>query len=357
MSDMVASAGIPEVVMGTGTYESPSVPATFSGKWEDMASDLAAIAKEIGVPDKPAQPVEQPTQAAVTPKVEPLPAVAQQVKSAVVPQANAGDAVATPAAPADKAAAPVVEVPEKFRGADGKLDQEKLLKSYIEAEKALKRTQNAVNQPAVPSVPVNQAAPAQAATPANLSEFELQVARDLYNGGGYTEQQAISTARVQVRLMEAARVAASESALGQVSELREAHQEQRRIAELQSLAKSNPEVLTPQGYAELVRVREENPWINNSPEPWKSATLVLLGQKGMLSGQAGTVVIPNPTGAQSGQPLPVTPSQPAQTNSVRLDTPEQIAAYVKTLTPEQEGKFWKLQGYKWEVPKSDFKGL
>lgn len=343
MSDMVTAAGIPEVAIGTGTYESNKAPAEFSGKWSDMASDMANIAKELGVSEQPAQPVAQPPQAVVT---QPAPT------APVSPQAETKAAPA--AVPAQ--AAPAPEVPEKFRGADGKLDQGKLLNSYLEAEKALKKAQNAKSVPVeVAPAPqlVQQPQPVQTG---GLTPLEFQVARDIYAGGGVSEANAIAQARVQIRLAEAARMSAAQEAQQSISPFMERVSDSQRRSELQELAKSHPEVLTPQGHAELVKIREENPWINASPEPWKAATLILLGQKG-LNGQAGTVAIPTPTGAQQTvNPLPVTPSQPAA-NPLQLNTPAQIEAYVKTLNPEQEAEFWKKAGMKWDVPKSAFIGF
>ncbi len=350
MESMVVGTGVPEVIMGTGTLSGPSVPPSFSGKWSDMASDMAAIDKELNGSAQPAQPELATSQAVVTTPVPetPVPSAQTTVK-AETPVAAQSQAVVTPA----PTPAPV-EVPEKFRGADGKLDPDKLLKSYGDAEKALKQAQNKLTQQAAPQAPAIPATVEQPQVPGNLTPLELQVARDLFNGGGYTEQAAISTARVQVRLMEAARGSAVESAMGEVAQLRQAHADQKRASELQSLAKSFPEVLTPQGYESLVKVREENPWINHSPEPWKTAAMIHLGQKGLTS-QAGTVVIPTPTGAQQ-QPLPVTPSQPVS-NPIELNTPQQIEAHVRTLTPTQEAEFWKKAGFKWEVPRAQFKGL
>lgn len=349
MSEMTVSSGVPEVVIGSGSMEGAKPTINLSNDWN---KDLAAMAAE-SQPQTPAQPELATSPAAVTttPAAPVVPA-AQQTQPQTAPQASAPAAVVPPVAA-------TVEVPEKFRGPDGKLDQEKLLKSYTAIEKEFGRKANEVNAlkaNPVSAVPQAQAAPAPVAQPpGNLTPLELQVARDLFNSGaGYSEAQAIATARVQVRLMEAASGLATERAMGEVSALREAQSAQTRIAELQSLAKNYPDVLTPKGYEDLVKVREENPWLNNSPEPWKAAAQILLGQKS-LNGQAGTVVIPTPTGAQTGQPLPVTPSSPNPTNALQLNTPAQIEAYVKTLTPAQEAEFWTKAGMKWDVPKSAFK--
>lgn len=350
MSEMIVSAGVPEVTMGTGSLAGPSVPPTFSGKWSDMASDLAAIGKELNVAPPPTQPdAGQPTQAVVTPTPQATPANAPQTQAA--PHASAPAAV--PAAPVS------VEVPEKFRGPDGKLDQEKVLKSYSDAERALKKAQNALNQPQTQTPAQPAAVPQTSApvNPANLTPFEIQVARDLWQNGqaGFTEAQAVSLARVQIRGWEAQHQATISATSVEVGKFGEVLAEQQRRDELTALAKTNPEVLTPQGYAELVRVREENPEINQAANPWTKAVKILLGER-MMKGQAGTVTIPTPTGSQQSQPLPVMPSGPAS-NPIQLNTPDQVEAHVKGLTPDQEKEFWTKAGFKWDMPRAQFKGL
>ena len=345
MSDMVTSFGVPEVPMGTGTLEGQKPPAAFSGKWSDFNKDMAAIAKEMGA-EEPAQPVAQPPQAATTQTV-----TAQVVK----PQETVKAAPVAPATAQPTAQAAPVEIPEKFRGPDGKVDQEKLVKSYLEVEKALSKARSAKSAPVEAPAPQPVAQPQPVQT-GGLTPLEFQVARDIFAGGGVTEANAIAQARVQIRLAEAARMTAAQEAQLAVAPFMERAAEATRRVELQELAKSHPEVLTPQGHAELVRIREENPWINSSPEPWKTATLILLGQRG-LNGQAGMVGIPTPTGAQQTvNPLPVTPSQPAA-NPITLNTPEQIKAHVEGLSKAEEAEFWKKMGLKWDVPNSNFKGI
>lgn len=349
MSEMVISAGVPEVDMGTQAPTSSGVPATFSGAWGDFSKDMAAIEAEMGQQAEPAQPEAiQPAQAVVTPApVTPETVVAQQ--PVVVPPA-----VATAPVPAT----PPVEVPEKFRGADGKPDQEKILKSYFEAEKALKKAQNQINQPVA-------AAPAPAgqpqSTPQDITPFERKVAQDIWANGqaGFSEAQAISLARVQVKGWEAQHQATIAATSREVGQFGEALAQQQSRSELETLAK-NPAtsfVLSPQGYADLVRIREENPEINASQNPWSKAVKILLGERAMTNQQAGLGNMPIPTGVQQAvPPLPVTPAQPVST-PVQLNTQEQIEAYVKTLNPEQEAKFWTLQGLKWDAPRQQFKGI
>ncbi len=339
MSEAMVVSAPQDALLGTGSLVGAAPSVTMSNDWN---KDLAAMAAE-SVKETPAQPVVgQPQQAVVTPPATQTPAI---------PATQA-------AAPAIPVIVPPVEVPEKFRGPDGKLDQEKVLKSYFDAEKALKKAQNALGaQPAATpaAVPAQPGQPQPAQAQQQLSPFELQVAQDLFSQGGFTEQQAMAQARVMVRLSEAKHRADTAATFAEVNQFREALAQQQQRTELQSLAERNPEVLTPQGYAELVKVREENPWINNAPEPWKAAAHFLLGQKQMY-GQAGLVNIPTPKGVQQAvPPLPVTPAQTVQ-NPIALNTPEQIQAYVSTLSPENEGEFWKKMGLKWETPKV-FKGI
>jgi hypothetical protein len=190
-----------------------------------------------------------------------------------------------------------------------------------------------------------------------LSPFELQVAQDIYSGGGFTEQQAVSMARVQVKMMEAKHEADKAATFAKVNAFEQTLEENKRREELQSLARTNPWVLTPKGQEELVKVREENGWINASPEPWKAATMYLLGQKALLGvpGAVGQVLTPNPTGTQqTAPPLPVVPAQ-RPPSVIPLNTRQEIEAHVKTLTPEQEAGFWKSFGLRFDAPKQ-FKG-
>lgn len=350
MSDIVTSAGVPEVAIGSGSpASSAGATATFSGKWEDMAKDMASIAQEMSPQEQPAQPDNgQPNPAVVT---------NPEVKSpaAVVPQAQTAN---------NQPPAPQAEdVPEKFRDANGKLDQEKLIKSYFEAEKALKRAQNAAQTPAAPQVaqPVQSQPQSQpVATPQGLTPFEARVAQDLLNEAaalGYQmpQAQAIAQARIQIRLLDAKHQADTAATFAEVAQFRETLAQQAQRTELESLAK-NPDtnwVLTPKGQSDLMKVREENPWINASPTPWASAAYHLLGQRRISEKSSGGLVnMPNPTGAQNAAPpLPVTPTPPAS-NPIQLNTPQQIEAHVKTLTPQQEAEFWRKAGMKWDTPKS-----
>jgi hypothetical protein len=337
VSDIIATAGTPEVSLGTGT-PAAGTPHQVSSSWADMEKDLAAIAKEQA---QPAQPASSP--AAVTPP-------AAEATAAPTPAATPA-----PAAPV----APTPEVPEKFKGPDGKLDEQKVLKSYLELEKGFKRLQNAtpapVPQPAVPAAPVQ-------AGPVTLSPFERQVAQDLINeaaavGYAMPEGQAIAQAKVQVKLMEAKHQADRAATFAKVDAFEAELAERKSREQLEALKHDHPWVISPQGFAEVKAIMEEKPWLQQSPTPYADAVDVLLGRKAK-SGQQGLVNMPTPTGAQNGAPpLPVTPA-PVAPAPIRLETQAEIMAYVKTLAPEQEAEFWKKVDpkLKWEIPKQ-FRGV
>lgn len=341
MSDMIVTGGVPEVTLGQTAPQAGAVPE-FSGKWADMGKDLEAIQKEFGQPE---QPASSPAPATVPAPVE-TPAI----------QANP----AAPVVPAPAPVVPAVEVPEKFRDASGKLDQEKLLKSYFEAEKGLKRAQNAQPQ-TPPQAQPQQPAPAAPQGPMMLTPFERQVAQDLVNeaaAAGYAmpEGQAIAQAKVQIRLTEAKHQADRAATFAKVDHFEQTLAEQNSRRELESLAKDNPWVLTPDGYQQITAIQAEKPWMfKDSPTPFADAVEVLLGRRSK-SGPQGLVSMPNPTGAQQAvSPLPVTPT-PVAPNPIALNTQAEIEAHLKTLTPDQETQFWKKMGMKWDTPKQ-FRGI
>lgn len=325
MEGSMTFGAVTEVQAGTGSNEGQA-PAVV-GLTDDWNADMAKMSQA-----EPAQPESQP-QAAVTQPTTPSP-VQQPAPQAITP-------VAAPAVP---------EIPEKFKAPNGELDKEKLLKSYGEAERELKRLQNARTAPQAPqsqatAQPVAQ--PQAQSTP--LTQFEAQVAQDLFqeaskSGSPISEGQAIAFARVQVRLYEAASKQSQAATFGEVAQFRETLAEQARRNELDALAKNYPEVLTPQGLKALTDARTENPWLNQSPEPWKAAALFLLGQRSLYQTAPSQV---NPTPQASQNTAPPIPANPGQVfaPAVQLDTPEQIDAYVKTLTPQQEDEFWKKAGF------------
>ena len=299
-----------ETVESVGTATVPVVVGPeFSGKPGDLMADLALLAKEQG--------------------------------PAPTPQAEV-----TKETPAITATAPVT-VPEKLKKEDGSLDTEKLakvtidaeaaLEKYLAKEKELRRKMNEVNglQKSVPPAMTQQ--PAE--TPAPASQFAATLEADIqkYGAGAVLE-----------RLFNAAQDTAYARALGDVQAIREESELSKSQRELEAIAKFDPQVLTPEGYESLAKIREAKPWLNQSPKPWTEAYNLMLADRLMSERLKGTVQ-PNPTGqAAKAPPTPVSPAprvvvKPSGPNLDAMNS-DQITAHVKSLTPEQEKAFWASRG-------------
>lgn len=164
-----------------------------------------------------------------------------------------------PAAPPQTEAAGIpvpenVQVPEKFKTPDGRLDDEKLKKSlvnlehYLKLERDMSQTQQAPQQTAPQTQP--QWAPPVPAAPA----FEARINEDLQRDPGNTV----------LNLMRAAVMQSQEISAKQNLDLR-------RRLELMEIAQNDPGIMTRQGAERLKNTLEENPWLWNSPTPWASA--------------------------------------------------------------------------------------
>lgn len=321
------TAAVPEQTIGSMT---PSVPVADVQLSDNWSKDLAAmsVAEQLAPPAQ--LPSGQP-EAVVTPPAVPVPA-------AVVP---------APAVPAP------VEVPDKLKGPDGKLDEGKLLKSFLDAEKELGRRGNEINRLKTGSqaAPVAQPVQPTTQTPANLTPFEIQVANDLIRNAAAAGQEmpqayAIAQARVMIGLQEATHRANTEATFSRVEELDRKLAESENEKKLSIIKRDYPGVITPQGFEKLLAIRQEKPWINQAENPWQEAVEILLGREPQLRAH-GQVSIPNPMGTQqTAPPLPVVPVQ-VPSAPLKLDTPEKVEAYVKTLTPTQEAEFWTRSGLKW----------
>lgn len=332
------SAGVPEVMSSSSAVNLPPAPeGSFSGRREDFARDMALIAKEMGVSEPQAVPVvDEPA-----PEIELSPLTVetpQEPKQPEQPQAKAPVIAEHP-----KVEAP--QVPDKFKKADGSTDYDKLTKSFIEAEKALKREQNKNRQPQAPvnSAPQNpqvgqvnnEVAPV--VDLAALSPFEIQVARDIYNGGGFSEQQAIALAKVQVKLAEAQHQATVRETVGRVQSIEEFAHEQAMQAELKAIRDKSPEIFTPEGLKELNRVRQENPEIKS----WTKAYVHWLGEQQFNKAAGGNPVLPTPK-ANTAPIAPVSAgNRLAAANSGNTVSGADLEKMLAGMTKEQENEFWK----------------
>ena len=248
--------------------------------------------------------------------------------------------------PAQPPQAEVTPVPDKFKNPDGSLNVEKVAKSTVDAEaalqkyltmeKELRKTQNSVS---TLSKGVPQPAHTEQQPP---SSFAQQIEQDLKTAGA---------GEVLARLFEAARETAYNQAMGEIGEIRQETELTKRQRELESIAKDDPWVLSPDGFDALSKIRQARPWINGSQTPWTEAYRQHLADQVIASRQTGQVHNPTPKGlAAKAPPTPVNPAprvsvQPAGPNLNQMSQ-DQITAHVKAMTPAQEKVFWASRGLK-----------
>lgn len=262
-------------------------------------TDLAAVAAEMGVGLNADGSVSE---------VKPAEKAAEVATTAT-------DAVVTE--PVAQTGPKKVEVPAKFQKEDGTVDVEKLQKSasnvdemierYRAKEREAQRLQNKLNNP--PPVPVNVSqdqAPQQAQV--QLTELEQHMAQDLVNeaaaqGLTLDVRLAIAQAKVMARGLEAKHSVE----LNATQDLRMRLEEQDRRTELQSMIDSDPELMSPQMVDTLWQIRQENPGIDRSVQPWKNAYIYHLGKQAIAQ-RTQQVKAPNPTGQTAkAPPTPVGP--------------------------------------------------
>lgn len=262
--------------------------------------------------------------------------------------------------PEQSATTPATPVPDKFKNAEGGLDQAKLEKSTFNAEQALTKYQDIEKQmrqkqnevaalklgSPVPVVPTPQAAPQNV----QLSAFEIQVAQDLINAAAEAGQQmpqayAIAQARVTVKMMEAKHSAE----LSMTEGIRQKLEDQDRRRELEAIAQDDNTILSPEGVEALTKIRMENPWVNQSPTPWQAAHSIYLANQVRSQRLNGQVQTPTPTAKTAkAPPTPVNaaPRVVVRPNAPSLETKEQIDGHLATLNPAQEAAFWNSRGLK-----------
>jgi hypothetical protein len=230
---------------------------------------------------------------------------------------------------------PSVEVPKKFLDpATGQVDAAKVQKAeenidqaiarYKAKEREFQTLQNRVNNPPQqqsqqqPVVsPMHVAQMAQQANPyqpaQQLTPLEIQMAQDLLNesaafGKPMEQAQAIALARVQARALSARYQADMEA----TESLRRRVEDAERTRELQGLINQDPELLTPGMVDTLMQIRQDRPWINQSPEPWKEAYTYYRGQQ---YGRPQSVSTPTPKGNTVPQ-VPVSPVARVQPTAI-----------------------------------------
>lgn len=342
---------VPEVPMNA---PSQTLKPHAVGGWSDFAKDMAAIEAEAGQSQQaPPQNPGVPAIGEATPQNPGIPAIGEVGPIEVDSNQQVQETLPLPAqSPAlqTESADKQQELPSnlrKFANKDGTLNREKLVKSYLELEKTLKRSQNqnmAQVQPPDMIAPVQPVQQPMFVAPTPISN---QVAIDLQSQG-FDANTAQRLAPVMVKLAEAQYAAAVTQAESSIESLRQNHEERIRREELQAIAEHDPMVFTDEGFQILKSYREAKPWINQSPEPWKEAYRQYVADRAMqgitqkIAGQQ--VYTPNPK-AVTAPPAPVTAASRAMAGVLpKFENIGQLNSYLDKLTHSQQEAFWNLQG-------------
>lgn len=312
----------PEIAIGAGASPAPQV----SLDWTNMKKDMDNIAAELNQGDMG-------------------PLVVEAVAPEIPVQAGLTDATAQPLPAAAPVTTPVPVVPnslKKFANADGKIDNEKVYKSFLEAEKQLGRLQNQLHQQtAAGPVPIE---PQPQAPFVSVNPFAQQVATDL-QAQGFDPTTAQRLSPVLVKLAEAQYQAAVAQGQAQYEQVRIFQQDQSRKDELKAIAERDPQMFSDEGIKILMAYRQSRPWINQSPEPWKEAYRQYVADRALEAQTPGQqVYTPIPNKAPTAPPAPVGAAGRAAIGVPQFNTVAELNAHLDKLTHAQQDEFWRHQG-------------
>jgi len=221
-------------------------------------------------------------------------------------------------------------VPEKFQTSDGQVDLEKVAKSTINAEEALKRyqdlevelrrKQNEVN--ALKLNPV-QVEPQQPVPQAMQTQQVSQLTPELINKA---LEDTKNPGKVLLDLLairdQAVYSQARTDIMAEVSPLKARVENQQRQAELQTIADRDPWVFSEEGIKALSAVRASKPWLNSAPEPWLEAYKDVLATREMQ--KSGSQVL-TPTPTASTVRAPATPVEAGNRTQAQAPSLAQLA--------------------------------
>lgn len=295
---------VPQVNAGTDASKTPDAQALSLP--DNTQEALQQVAKEMGVSlDADGNVADAaPPQPEVPDRVMPG-AKRPQMPPAGKPQTPVDQAEGQP--PTD------TDVPAKFQNPDGSANVEKLEKSslsldqaiaaYKAKEKEFQTLQNRVNNPPQ-QIPQGNQTPTQTPQQAQLSPLEIQMAQDLMAEAAAQGQQmhqayAIAQARVMARGLQAR----YNAELNATEDLRQRLESHERTRELQSMIEADPTLASPEMAKTLWEIRQNNPHINQAPEPWKAAYIHYRGTQGF----AQQVQMPTPKGSTERPQVPVDP--------------------------------------------------
>lgn len=314
---------VPEIQVSEPSTNPDAAALALTG---NTMQDLQSVARELGVQVDASGNVVESSEAQPAP-VTPEP----KAKALEQPQA-------APKTDTTQEATP--EAPKKFLNPDGSVNEEKLSKSsaaldeqiakYRAKEREFHQVQNKVNNQAQQQVP----------TAVPLSPLEIQMANDILaeaasQGLQLDQRFAIAQARVMARGLEAKHAAE----LNATQDLRQRVEDNERRRELQGLIDDDPQLMSPEMIDTLWKIRQERPWINQSPTPWTDAYYHFRGTQG----RTGQVKTPNPTGTTAKAPPtpvgPVSRVQPsANTDNPKSLSDDQLLAEIKKIYPNFRGK-------------------
>lgn len=306
---------VPQIDATHGTLDN-SQPAAVAALTGDNATDLANIAREMGV------------------SLDASGNVAKEARAQQMP-------VTPPPVPAPAAVVPApVEVPPKFQNPDGTVNEAKVEKSTVDVlkgieyykakEKEFHQLQNKVNNPAPQPQQVQPHGAAQ------LSQLEISMAQDLINehaaqGVTLDQRSAIAQARVMARGLEAKHAAE----LSITDSLRRDMAETRMTSELKDLIDADETLLTPAVADRVLAIRQEK------GGSYRDAYIQHLGEESIRQ-RTGQVKTPIPTGqAAKAPPTPVGPVSRVQ-STVDLSKPQALSdadleAAVRAAHPRYRG--------------------
>lgn len=342
---------VPEINSMTPLPPAPAAPfkadnSDIAAQWQEFQAQQGVTVNEQGnvVPVAPVAAPGQPAQPQA-------------------PQAQAPAVEATPPAPVTSGEPPAPgqapEVPPKFQDANGGLDKEKLEKATLNAEEAIAKYRErereltkAAQSFAQAKAQVNQPQQLQA-QPLVQQAQQPQPSLTLEQVTPQMIQESIKQYGQEAVMMDLVQMAKREAlaqATGQVSQTVESLQSQvearQRADELKTIAQNDPWVFTEDGMKALTEIRTQNPWINQSPEPWKAALMYHKGSQALAGRSTPQVPTPNPT-PQAGR-VPPTPASgaapiPKQALPVNLNNPQDLNRHLASLSKDKEAEFWNAQ--------------
>jgi len=234
------------------------------------------------------------------------------------------------------------EVPDKFKDKDGNLDIEKVEKSTVDAQTALTKYTEMVaamnkkrHEAHLAGLQSKTGTTPQEPTPSPEQNFDA-VAKQIED-----ELRKNGTGRGLANILSTALENNYQRGRADLSALQEAQSSRDRKETLDSIAASDPWVFQPEGQAAIAKTLEQNPWLENSPDPIQAAYLHYRGLNPLATSSVSPL---NPT-------TPTAPSTPAggvrntqqEKPTFDVDKPNELTPALDRMSPEEEDKFWASQ--------------